>query len=460
MNKPELISFSDFLMLAPFFDQRQFFAPEIEHLKNGIDSLMQSGLINKEPNPLIEYHGKVAVLKIDGPMRPGKDWYFSVGYGDIQDAIVELIDADIETVIQYLNTPGGTVKQAFETEEMFYELAKEKRLISAIDMATSAGALMTFPAHERYLLSKTSQTGSIGVVAEHYDARKYYEDWGIKVTSVAKGDYKDAGTDTRAYDAKAKEVFEESVSKLHSIFVTAAVNGLGKTFEEIDAQQSRIYIGQDGINAGFAQGFSTLNQLIEKYNQEQQFFSTPGRPAFSNIHTEETIMDIKELEAKHPDVYQAVFALGKTEGEKASNETATKEGKAAGILEERARIMAIEALSMPADFTEKAKTDGLTPEQAAMAYLKLDAENRKKIAANIEGSLENSVATDAPDMPSDPDPKEKKAVTGKSSEEEMKAEFESNEDLQKEFGGDFECYSAFLRAEARGQARILNKGGK
>jgi hypothetical protein len=42
--------------------------------------------------------------------------------------------------------------------------------------------------------------------------------WGEIRTSVAKGELKDAGTDVRAYDEKAKKVFEESVAKLYDIF--------------------------------------------------------------------------------------------------------------------------------------------------------------------------------------------------------------------------------------------------
>ena len=404
MNKPELISFSDFLMIASTYDLRQFFAPEMEHIKNGLDGLLQSGLITEEKNPLIEYKDRVAVLSIDGPLRPGRGWYFGVGYGDVQDAIVELIDSDIDTVIQYLNTPGGTVKQAFETEEMFYELAKEKQLISAIDMATSAGALMTFPAKERYLLSKTAQTGSIGVVAEHVDNRIWYKEfWGEIRTSVAKGELKDAGTDTRGFDDKAKLVFSESVTKLHSIFVESASKGLGKSFEEIDAQQSRVFIGEDGIAAGFAQGTATLKQLIEKFNTDNNTFTTPGRPAFSNIQTEDNSMDITKLEAEFPDVYNAVLNRGKALGEKVSNETAVNEGKAAGILAERARITGIEALSMPAEFTAKAKAEDWSPEKAAAEYLKAEAEKKKNIAANMESDASEPLESDAPAEPTEPD---------------------------------------------------------
>jgi hypothetical protein len=334
---------------------------------------------------------------------------------------------------------------------MFYELAVEKHLVSAIDMATSAGALMTFPAKERYLTGKTAQTGSIGVVAEHVDNRLWYKEfWGEIRTSVAKGDLKDAGTDTRGYDSKAKLVFEESVGKLHSIFVEAAARGLNKSFEEIDAQQSRVYIGQDGIDAGYAQGFMTLKELIEKYNT--MTFTTPGRPAFSNIQTEENSMDIKTLEAEHPDVYQAVLDRGKDEGLKASNETAKHEGEAAGVLKERKRIQDIEALGLPDDFAAQAKQADWSAEFTAAKYLKAEAEKREKIATNMETDLEKPLETDAPEMPADPEGK----AEAKTPEEEFKASAE----LQKEFGGSFERYQAFLKADAEGKVKIYNQGGK
>jgi len=399
MNKPELISFSEPLMVDYKFDQRTLFAPEIENIKNGLDGLMASGLINSESkNDLVEYHENVAVLKIDGPLRPGNDWYFSTGYGDIQNAILQLIGNDeIKTVIQLIDSPGGTVKQAFETEEMFRELAKEKNLIALVTgSATSAAALMTFPASKRYLASKTAQTGSIGVVAEHVDNRVWYQEYlGEVRTSVAKGDYKDAGTDTRGYDSKAKEIFESAVSDLYDIFAESAAVGLGITREKIDAMQSRVFIGQEGINQGFADGFATLNELIEQ-SQNERVFPTPERPAFSTHTQENKRMDINQLKAEHPDVYQAAVALGKAEGSEASKETHQAEGTAAGVLLERKRMNDIDALGLPADFAKSAKESDMSAEQTASSYLIAEAAKKKEVAAGMESDIPKPLASDTP----------------------------------------------------------------
>jgi ClpP class serine protease len=408
MNKPELISFSEFLMIAPYFDQRQFFAPEIQYLKGGIDALLQSGLIQEEQSQLIEYRDNVAILKIEGPLRPGRDWYYATGYGDIQDAIDELMEKKTKAVIQLIDSPGGTVKQAFETEEKFRELAKVTNLISLVTgSATSAASLMTFPAKKRYIASKTAQTGSIGVVAEHVDNRVWYREFlGEIRTSVAKGDLKDAGTDTRGFDAKAKKVFEQQVAKLYDIFAESASKGLKIPRKTIDEMQSGVFIGQEGIDKGFADGFATLNDLVDKYNKAE-IFTTPVRPAFSNVHTEKKLMDRTQYKAEHPDEYKAIVKTAGDEREAAVKQTyidqGEKSGKAAGILAERARISDIQAYKLPKDFTEKAISEGWPATEAADKYLKADAENRKDISKKMEDGLKDGVSTDAPDPPSKPE---------------------------------------------------------
>jgi len=455
-SKPELISLTDFLMIAPFYDLRSMFAPEIEYLKNGIEGLMQSGLIKKEENKLIEYRDSVAIIKIDGPLRPGRDWFFSTGYGDIQDAIVELIDKQqVRTIIQKIDSPGGTVKQAFETEEMFAELAKEKTLISLVTgAATSAAALMTFPASKRFLASKTAQTGSIGVLAEHIDNRIWYKEFFGEVrTSVAKGEFKDAGTDTRGYDEKAKIVFTEAVNKLYDVFAVAAEKGLGLSREEIDAMQSRIYIGQDGIDQGFADGFATLDQLVEA-NQNQSSsitFFTPGRPAISNIHTEETPMDKNELKIKHPDVFQAIVDEV-TDGLRDSNETANAESESKGIILERGRISEIISLKLPDDYTNSAVKAGWSAEKTALEYLKAERKEGKQTTDDMVLDLNKNVQSDAPEIPELPEQEDEKAVT---SDEQ----WEANEELRAEFGNDKARYDAFLKADEQGRAKILSKRG-
>lgn len=403
-NKPELISFSDLLMITPFYDVRSFFQPEYEFLKGGNEALQISGLIKEDQSELIEYHNRVAVLNIEGPLRPGRDWYYSTGYGDIQDAIDELLKSDITTVIQLIDSPGGTVKEAFETQEKFKELAEKKNLISLITgSATSAASLMTFPASKRYLASKTAQTGSIGVVTQHVDNREWYKMWGEVRTSIAKGNLKDAGTDTRGFDEKAKQVFNNAVSKLYDVFADEASTGLGLSREKIDSMDSAVFIGQDGIDNGFADGFASLNELIEQHNNT--FFSTPGRPAFSNIHNEVKSMDINKLKAEHQDVYQAIKKEGGDERETAMKQTFIDQGESMGQIKERKRSAEIKALALPGqdELTAKMIEDGTPAAEAAGKFLADQKAKLETQKTNMESDVNDPLASNSPDLPEKPE---------------------------------------------------------
>ena len=157
-------------------------------------------------------------------------------------------------------------------------------------------------------------------------------------------------------------------------------------------------------------------------------------------------MDINTLEAEFPDVYKAVFNRGKAEGEKVSNETATNEGKASGILAERARITGIEALAMPAEFTAKAKAEDWSPEKAAAEYLKAEAVKKKNIADNMESDVSDPLESDTPVEPTPPKGEEaenpvadygaavaKLVAEGKTEGEAMKAVKTSNPELHQKY---------------------------
>jgi hypothetical protein len=114
-------------------------------------------------------------------------------------------------------------------------------------------------------------------------------------------------------------------------------------------------------------------------------------------------MDINQLKAEHPDVYQAALDDGKKLGLEASKETHTAEGQAAGILLERKRMNDIDALSLPPEFAQKAKESDWTAEHAAAEYLKAEAAKRKETATDMESDLNDGLESDAPPPPKKPE---------------------------------------------------------
>lgn len=447
-NKPDFVNLSGMLMISPLYDQRLFFQPELTFLNDGIEALIALRDESEDELGIVEIIDKTAVVSIEGPLRPGGGWYYSTGYKDIQNAANELKkNESIETVILKIDSPGGTVKEAFETERVLRDLAATKNLIAiTTGSMTSAAALLSFPAKKRYISSLTNQLGSIGVVATHIDEREWFKNYMGEVrTSVAKGEMKDAGSSTRSYDAKAKKAFTEAVDTLYNVFVDTAEASLNLTRQQIIDQKSAVFIGQDAIDQGLADGIASISDLIEQSNNVA-LSPPPVQPAFENHEQEIEIMDIEKLKAEHPEVYQALIDQGKAEGGKEKEtaaQTAAQEAANQAQIAERNRAATIRKEALPGQEAVAAKLidEGATIEEARAAFLEAHRAAMSKIGNDIEAGTSAPVASDAPEMTENPEP--------------GADDWDSNPALRDEFGGVKERYEAYKKADAEGRIRTF-----
>lgn len=124
---------------------------------------------------------------------------------------------------------------------------------------------------------------------------------------------------------------------------------------------------------------------------------------------------------------------------------------------ERTRILSIAAAAFPGQDKLCASLieSGATIGDAALAFNADHKARGAKILASIDAD-EAAVKGLRPEPANGCEP-QKSPLAGLSGEGLWKAEFQGSADLQAEFGGKEAAYLAFKRAEASGQARILNK---
>lgn len=140
-------------------------------------------------------------------------------------------------------------------------------------------------------------------------------------------------------------------------------------------------------------------------------FSTPGSPAFSN-HSAEDRMDINQLKAEHPDVYNTVLDRGKTAGSEALKETHQAEGMSIGMVKERKRASEIKALALPGQETlmQELIEDGSSPADAAVKFLGAQKETLSKVSGNMKKDLQKPLASDSPENAKPPESEAKNPV--------------------------------------------------
>lgn len=360
--------------------------------------------------------GGVAVLTLDGVMAPKANMFMRISGGvstQIAGLQVESAIADprVTALVLAIDSPGGSVFGTPELGATVRELSSIKPIVT-ISEATLASAAywVGSAANGIYISGPTVQVGSIGVVASHnYSPQR---DGGGTTTEITAGKYKRINSATGPLSKEGKAYMQGHVDHLYSVFVDAVAANRGASTDDVLEQMAdgRVFIGQQAIDRGLVDGYSTVDAMVEQLATNPAKFAkrrkavfalgglpVPAKPAGaqadaspvepvllddSNPKTvEEITMDRKELEQQHP----ALFAQLKNEFSAEATAAVTATATAAGAAAERQRIADVRAQSLTGHeaLIETLAADGKTTgPEAAMAVLAVERTRAAGAAAS------------------------------------------------------------------------------
>lgn len=286
--------------------------------------------------------GSVAVVPVIGTLvqRGGYIGYSGMtSYDAIERMFVaSMNDAEVESVLLELDSPGGSAAGAFDLADRIYN-ARGKKPITAVasEFAASAAYLIGSAADE-LVLPRTGDVGSIGVVTAHVDYSAALKNQGIAVTFVHAGDKKVDGNPYEPLSKRAKGDLQADVNKLYGMFVDAVASHRNLSAEAVRGTQAGMYMGDLAIAAGLADRLSNFGAEFDR-----ALAATAGKSRGVRISTStqsNTTEKSNMSDSVKADAEKAAAEARETELAKARSE-----GHAAGMSEgataERARIQAI-----------------------------------------------------------------------------------------------------------------------
>lgn len=364
--------------------------------------------------------GSVAVVPVDGVLAKRMNLMMQISGGtsmqllaqDIQDAID---DPAVTAVILNIDSPGGTVDGTQELCNITYNARGAKPII-ALANGTMASAAYWFgsAADKVFVSSDTAVVGSIGVVTSHIDVSQSEAQRGVKTTEITAGKYKRIASQYEPLSVEGRQSIQDQVDYTYSVFVNDVARNRGTTPELVieNMADGRIFIGQQAVSAGLADGVATLSELIERAEAGEfsRAENDPGIGAQQAATTQvaegggvprtaeaqstskgESSMDVQKLKAEHPEVAEALIA----------------EGRQAGAAAECQRIKDVEALSMPGHeaLIASLKFDGKTsgPEAAVKVLQAENAKRESRVAALRADAGDATVRHAAAPEPGDDD---------------------------------------------------------
>ena len=215
----------------------------------------------------------VAILNLDGVIAKRMNLLTDVS-GGVSTQLLErdFIDAlnrtDVESILLYVDSPGGTVDGTRELAYRIYDARGTKPIVAYTDgMIASAAYYIAAAADAIYISGDTTNVGSIGVVARHVDVSKAEEQIGIKTTEIYSGKYKRIASEYAPLSEEGRAYIQDQVDYIYNVFINdiARFRGLEITINEeggIPWADGKIFIGHQALTAGLVDGVSTMDRLV------------------------------------------------------------------------------------------------------------------------------------------------------------------------------------------------------
>ena len=251
-----------------------------------IEARLGRPLANEQKRYQLQDGTGVAVLEMAGVIAPKANLFTRVSGGAVAALLqqqVESMAADpkVKAAIIDMDSPGGNVLGIPALADAVRALSQVKPTV-AVSTGTMASAAYWIgsAANAIYLSGSTDMLGSIGVVATHtYEPAAD----GSITTEITAGKYKRIASDSAPLSPEGRAYLQDRVDALYSVFVDAvAANRGASTADVLDKMaDGRVFVGKQAIDAGLADGFGTVSQLVERMATNPAQFANRRRAVFA-----------------------------------------------------------------------------------------------------------------------------------------------------------------------------------
>lgn len=239
----------------------------------------KDGEVSHENNVTMRDDG-IAVLHIDGSLSYRSDlwsaWFGLDTYNSIEAALDELIaDESVAGIVLDINSPGGEVSGVGELAAKIFKARDKKRC----GIVAHTGGLMCSAAYwigsacSKVYTADVGTLGSIGVLCSF---TKFSDDSGIKVETIV-SDLSPNKAPTPD-NAEGLALIKKELNDLASVFISAVAKHRGVDFETVmkDFGQGGVFIGENAVKAGLADGVKSIDEICEEMLNNQNGGYMPG----------------------------------------------------------------------------------------------------------------------------------------------------------------------------------------
>jgi len=221
--------------------------------------------------------GGKAIIPVVGAIQPEENnitrWWGGTSCTAIRnDSRSAMNDDDVEEVIYFFNTPGGSAFGVDNTAAAIAEVGKRKPTTGFIGgMCASAGYYLLAPC-KRSVAEPDSVVGSIGAKMVHADiAAAYKHLWGMDITVFTSGQYKADYDGLRALTKQSRATNQELIEQFGSGFRQAIARYKGVTEKQVIERygDGKVFIATNAVKLGLIDAVGSLDLLKGRTTETQ-----------------------------------------------------------------------------------------------------------------------------------------------------------------------------------------------
>lgn len=399
----------------------------------------------------------VAIIPIMGLlMRSMNYWFWS--YEEIhRDLRLAQAAPGVRSILLDIDSGGGLVAGCGDLAAAI-RASGPKPVEAFVGGMCASAAYWLASAASRITIGSGTIIGSIGTVIEYVDIEPMFEKMGARVVRIVAKDSPNKRLDPDSPEGKAE--LQDVVDASCTEFVAGVAAHRGTTAADVLARfgQGLMFDGGEALTRGMVDARATKDSLLADLAARGSFQSAATATASEENPMDWDSITTATLREHRADIAEEIASTATATATTAATtaaEEATRTACVAAATTERERILGLDEVAVEGheDLVAAARADGkTTAAELAVKIIKAEKASGNKVLSDLRSA--DASAAVAPVAPGT------EALGGDGDgdiEAKAKSAWDKDAKLRAEFGGKFDTYLAFSKAESTGRARILRR---
>lgn len=213
--------------------------------------------------------GGVAIVPVIGPIFKGAGGW---GYADQNELRMHVRNAvndpAVSAIMFYIDSPGGSVAGTQDLADEIRAAGKVKPTMAYAEDLCASAAMWIAAACGSIYSNASALIGSIGVITAITDYSKYLEAAGVKVTVIATGEFKSAGSPFKATTDADVGYIRALIDATMDAFVAEVSKGRGMRGETIRKMEARVFTAEQAVENKLSDGILSFDQAFLKLSKQ------------------------------------------------------------------------------------------------------------------------------------------------------------------------------------------------